>query len=269
MIVSPDVPWPNDWPRRPHLRVYYYVMVVGALLSALLVFGMTRLLVARSSPAEVALLLLLGGLFVGWVAYGAVFFLFPYFRRRSTIGTVGPALAIRYRSGRVILVVIGVPYAMAGGLLLLGAGLRRDDPVVMISAGVCIALGAVVGVVVLGVRRRNYGLRLTPTEVQWHSVKRTVAVRWDVVYDVCAEHTPEYDGFGSTNPGLHIRLSLHAFRIAGSGKPPEDDILIPAGQLTAAPALALWVVEHYFRHPEHRHEMGTEAATERIRRGPE
>ncbi len=170
----------------------------------------------------------------------------------------------------MLVAMFGDPYLVAGGLMTLGVGLRLNDGVIVFYAGVPIAVGVVLGVLVLPALRGRYALRLTPDEVQWHTVQRTVAVSWDIIDGIEAEHTPEYEGMSAApHQGLHIRIQLIRFRIAGSGKPPEPDILILAGQLTAAPALAFWVIEHYLRHPEHRHELGTEAAIERIRRGPE
>lgn len=267
MISSSVASWPDAWPRRPHLRVYW-VLLVGVLISVLLVLGL--MLISTGPPAAAAAAVLLwGGFHIGATAIGLRFFLRPYSRRRSTIELAGPALFIRYRSARVTVAAFGIPYAVTGGLILVGVGLRRDDVVAVVFGGLPIAVGAVLGVLAVRVARGHYGLYLNPDEVQWRSLRRTVAVSWDVVRGVVARHTPELVGpIGPTEQGLYIQVRLHAVRIVGSGTPPDDDILIPAGQLTAAPALAFWVVEHYFRHPEHRHELGTDAAIERIRRGP-
>lgn len=269
MIVSPRVPWPDSWPRWPHLRVYYFVLFGGAIHTVLAI-GLVYLATTAPDPAEVGLYILFQGFVISMFGYGLFFLLAPYFRRRSRIETVEPALVIPCRSVRVVVAKIGVPYMVAGGLILLGVGLRLGDGVIVFYAGLPIAVGVALGVLVLPAHRGRYALRLTPEQVQWHSVQRSVAVSWDIVDGIHAEHSPEYEGLG-TDPhqGLHIRIDLIRFRIAGSGKPPECDIMILTGRLTAAPALAFWVIEHYFTHPEHRHELGTEAALERIRRGPD
>lgn len=269
MIVSPRVPWPARWPRWPHLRVYYFVLFGGVLNAALAVavffFG-----ALEPNPAEAVFYLILEGFVISCWAYGLFFFFAPYFRRRSRIETVASALFIPCRSVRVVVAKIGLPYTLAGGVVLLGVGLRLGDVVVVFYAGLPIAVGVVLGVLVLPFSRDRYALRLTPQEVQWHSAQRSVAVSWDIVDGITAEHSPEYEGLAADpHQGLHIRIHLIQFRIAFSGKPPEDDIMILAGRLTAAPALAFWVLQHYHSHPEHRHELGTEAALERIRRGPE
>lgn len=267
MIVSTVGAWPDRWPRWPHLRVYCY-LVCGALLAALWVFALT-IFVADPSPAFAAFQVVIGGALIGCLVHGVQFFLHPYFRRRSTVELVEQALVIRYRSARVSVAMFGGTYMAAGGLMIIGVGLRLDDAVTVVFGGMPTALGAIVGVLAVNARRGRYHLGLTPHEVQWRTTQRTVSVSWDIVAGIDPEHVLEYEWpGGSPHQGLNVRVRLQRFRVAGSGKDPEDDILVPAGQLSAAPALTFWVLDHYFRHPAQRHELGTEAAIERIRRGP-
>jgi hypothetical protein len=61
------------------------------------------------------------------------------------------------------------------------------------------------------------------------------------------------------------RLSRPGKRAVAEAR--EGMIVIRGAQLAVDPALAFWTVRHYFTHPDHRTELGTEAAALRVRAG--
>lgn len=263
MILSASAPWPDGWARRPHPR-FRALLVCLAAFGALLIFA-SGLLLAGPTPASASLAVVWGGLHLGAVAWCLQFKLRPYARSTSTVDLAGPALVIPYRSRPGTWTTSAVPVLVAGGLVVAGVGARLGDPDAVLSGVVTAAAGLFVVAVALLARRRRFGLYLTPHDVALRTWLRTARLGWDEVNQVYASHNPEDSWFARGGEGPQIEI--HAPRVVqptmqGGG------ITVTAGQLTAAPALAFWVVEHYFRHPEHRHELGTDAAIERIRRGP-
>lgn len=169
-------------------------------------------------------------------------------------------------------------------VLVLGAGagvvVGVDD-----GDGALVTIGAVVlvvtalvyfGLVARGLREPR-GLLLTQDGVRWRS-------RWDDRFLAWDELDKAYSQRVSNRlmaePGLVPIIVLRPRWGVGMWarvqsrtrrwKVPADwdrMLEIPVIQLSAPPALVLWLVRHYHEHPADRAELGTELALDRIRRG--
>lgn len=263
MILSTPAPWPDRWARRPHPR--FYAIFAGSVLVSGVFLLVTGTGLATPSRAGVVGLVGAAALLIGAAVWCFQFKLRPYFRRTSTVDLVGPALVIRYRSRHGTWMTSAVPVLVTGGLVVAGVGGGLGDSNAVLSGVLTAVAGLFVVAVALLARRRRFGLYLTPHDVALRTWLRTARLGWDEVSRVYASHIPEDSWFvrGGAGPQIEIR----APRVVQPTMP-GGGITITAGQLTAAPALAYWVVEHYFHHPEHRYELGTDAAIERLRRGP-
>lgn len=173
---------------------------------------------------------------------------------------------------------------VAGGLLLIAlfvaasvlVGITTDPPNIaaLVVAVVLVALAVpLAGLVVDGLRgrARRGELSLSANEIRYRAVGYDASMDWAAVRGVSVGPGDGQRivvmGFADQPPRLAGRswLSRPSKRAVAEAR--EAMIVIRGAGLAVDPALAFWTVRHYFTHPAHRTELGTEAAVRRVRSG--
>lgn len=196
-------------------------------------------------------------------------------QRTSRIELLDHGLVVVQRDVEVEPEVIALVLVLGSGAGVL-AGIGQGDSAVVTAGAVILVITALgYGLVPRGSREPR-GLVLTADGVRWRSRWDDRFLPWDELDKVYRQRTsdrflarPEVVPLVVLRPrwgaGVYARVQSRTRR----RKIPVDwdrTLEIPVIQLSAPPALVLWLLRHYHEHPADRAELGTERALDRIRR---
>ena len=257
----------------PHsVRVLLLVMVVvaGSGLGA-------AVMVSSEHGATVALGSLLLLLVVAHVVGAAVLFLRPR-RGRLEIDAVSPSGDRMWLPGMPVLGLFGV----AGPLLVVALGVALLTHLVagehtgsrlLASAPVALVLIALAGpALVAAVRGHSVPPRigLGPDDVVRRSGRTEESVAWSDVVAVGLVTAPAPPELVSARvPPARTTVGRPSLGERAVGGPPSygHALSIPTNLHGSDPSLVAELLAFYWRHPQHRDELGTPAAVDRIERG--
>lgn len=273
MTHTTEFPWPDGWEPRVEPRQWRILLAnVGITVFGLLFVGFT---LQGPVPAGALLWLVFAAGGAGVASWVLARWIGPWRRTTSRIATVDRELVVVHRDPDG-LKVAALVFALGAAAVVL-VGINRSDGAAVIVGGVGLVAAALVHGLLRQAPRELRGLVLTRKGVRWRSRLDDRFLRWDDLDGMgCVHHL----GVSLTYPGDGPLIVLRPRWKAGvwarvqsrtrRRKVPADwdrTLEIPVIQLSAPPALVLWLVRHYYEHPADRAELGTERALDRIRRG--
>jgi hypothetical protein len=273
-------PWPAEWSRRPLQRR----LVVAAIISALI-----AVLGGVSAPASFAQGELADGVFLAvaciYLGHLAGFCVWALrMRRRGVVrsvpvpflGSIERGVEFRYARtgyylfGSVMLITVVCSASLLAALAVrsLRSELSGSELFFMLIFGFMTLAGPWFVVEMVRQWRARSRVVLSRRGLHHRRVTFEHFLPWDAVYGVSTEQA-------GGDPLIVVKaqhvagMSVHRFRPVGS----EEELrvlpfmLVRARWLAVDPALLYHAMRYYFLHPEHRAELGTDAALDRIRRG--
>jgi hypothetical protein len=211
-----------------------------------------------------------GGVFLGHLVGFGVHMWWRPRRSAPTARLIDGAVTFRY-SGWTYYWLGSVTVLMVLALLLLGMSALPAEG----GAGIVVAVPAFAGAAFLGwhvlrlVVGRRGCLRLTPTMLEHHGLGFTHCLPWNFVTDVRAAEVNEAPLIILT-PSLSAPMDVTFTWITRVGG--RRGLLLPAMAIRGVwladdPVTVYRTLLHYHANPEHRVELSTEAATDRIHQG--
>lgn len=188
----------------------------------------------------------------------------PRAATRFTIFRTSPVLAALMVGLAVVVLVASI--ALSAKLLFM----HQDVPTVLAAIAGAILMGCAVFLIGRGVRMAKIaaedqasGVYLTRSRIVQYDSRGTSEIYWNEISSIEAADPRGRHPLGRRGPAW-IRIQRTNQAQSGTNASTVG-LLIQVRELSANPDLLLRTLEHYLQYPEHRAELGTDVALERLK----
>ena len=182
---------------------------------------------------------------------------FPIFRTSPVFAALLVGLAV---------VVLVASIALSAKLLFM----RQDVPTVLAAIAGVFLIGCAIFLISRGVQMAKIaaaeqaaGVYLTRSRIVQYDSHGTAEIYWNEISDIAAVDPARRRPLGRRGPAW-IRIQRTDPSQTGTQATPKG-LVVQVHELSTNPDLLLRTLEHYLRHPEHRAELGTNLALERLK----